>query len=106
MLLESLTAITPQAQKKAARSNNREFMHKILKKIADKNRDFEELEVSAEDVVSSEGAVDSNHSDELEVSAENAVANEGSLDSVDEEIKLMERAAEKEVTEQQVSTNM
>ena len=45
LLQDSLDAIKPAVQKKAARHNNREFMHLTLGKVAAREQDFVEHEV-------------------------------------------------------------
>ena len=45
LLQDSLNAIKPAVQKKAARFNNREFMHLTLGKVVARQQDFVEHEV-------------------------------------------------------------
>ena len=75
LLQDSLDAIKPSVQKKAARSNNRGFMFLVLGKVLKQQRDFVEAELS-----------------EIADSIP-------SLDSVDEEIKQMEQALDRPPTE-------
>jgi hypothetical protein len=71
LLQDSLDAIKPKVQQKAARSNNRGFMYLVLGKLVQKEADFVEHQLPA---ISA-----SNSSDEW--------------DSVDEEIKQVEDEA-------------
>jgi len=73
LLQDSLDAIKPSVQKKAARSNNRGFMHHVLGKVVQQRRDFVEADLSR-------------FYDGASIQ---------SLDSVDEEIKQMEEALDK-----------
>jgi hypothetical protein len=70
LLQESLDAIKPAVQKKAARSNNRGFIYLVLGKLVAKQNDLAAMRAEV-----------SNELDSLD-----------SVDSVDEEIRLMEEA--------------
>ncbi len=61
VLQESLDAITPTVQQKAARYNNRKYLHRMMKRIVLKHTDFVAETLSAEDDngSSSEGGPDS-----------------------------------------------
>ncbi len=63
-------------------------MSLTLKKVIDKNRDFEEAVVPADDVVDSVELLVSNHSEELEVAAEEVVAIANSPNSIDRGIEF------------------
>jgi len=71
LLQDSLDAIKPAVQKRAARYNNRGFMHLVLGKLVEKEQDFVEHQLPA--------ISESDSSDEW--------------DSVDEEIKQIEDEA-------------
>jgi hypothetical protein len=77
-----LDAIKPKVQQHAARSNNRGFMHLVLGKVVQKREDYVEKDVLPEEIPLNE-----------------------SLDSVDEEIKEMEQALDRNPTVQDASAD-
>ena len=54
VLQESLDAITPAVQQKAARFNNRKYLHRMLQRLVRKHADFVAEQLSADEEIDSE----------------------------------------------------